>query len=133
MNSFNVIGRVSQDVELKVVGEKGTQIINNALAVVDKGDRNKTNFIPITIIGRGAENFDKVVKKGDLVALENAEIKVDNYKTKDGDKRNKTYALSFNFQLLKSKGQDSNDNNEKKLEPNPFENNTMPQDDDLPF
>lgn len=135
MNSLNMIGRIVQDNELKIVGAKGTQIINNTLAVTDKKDRNKTNFIPFTLIGRSAENFNKVAKKGDLIAIENAELKVDNYSTKDGEKRSKTYALAFNFQLLKSAGKNNNekqtDNN--SVEPNPFENTRDYPDDDLPF
>lgn len=135
MNSLNMIGRISQDIELKVVGEKGTQIINNALAVTDKKDRNKSNFISFTLIGKSAENFNKVVKKGDLISIENAELKVDNYTNKDGEKRSRTYALAFNFQLLKSAGQKNNDKQTDKdsVEPNPFENSNIPQDDDLPF
>ena len=99
MNSLNITGRVAQDIELKIVGEKGTKIINNALAVTDKKDRNKTNFISFTLIGLSAENFNKLVKKGDLIAIENAELKVDNYTDKNGSKRNRTYALAFNFEL----------------------------------
>ena len=125
MNSLNMIGRIAQDIELKIVGEKGTQIINNALAVTDKKDRNKTNFIPFTLIGKSAENFNKVVKKGDLIAIENAEVKVDNY----------TYALAFNFQLLKSAGKNNNEkqSTDDSVEPNPFENSPDFHDDDLPF
>lgn len=135
LNSLNMIGRIAQDIELKVVGEKGTQIINNALAVTDKKDRNKSNFISFTLIGKSAENFSKIVKKGDLISIENAELKVDNYTNKDGEKRSRTYALAFNFQLLKSAGQKNNDKQTDKdsVEPNPFENSNIPQDDDLPF
>lgn len=135
MNSLNMIGRIAQDIELKIVGEKGTQIINNTLAVTDKKDRNKTNFIPFTLIGKSAENFNKVVKKGDLIAIENAEVKVDNYTTKDGDKRSRTYALAFNFQLLKSAGKNNNEkqSTDDSVEPNPFENSPAYEDEDLPF
>lgn len=135
MNSLNITGRVAQDIELKIVGEKGTKIINNALAVTDKKDRNKTNFISFTLIGLSAENFNKLVKKGDLIAIENAELKVDNYTDKNGSKRNRTYALAFNFELMKSAGKNNNDkkNSNDYIEPNPFENNPAYDDEDLPF
>lgn len=134
MNSLNLIGRVAQDVEVKIVGEKGTKIINNSLAVVDKGDRNKTNFVPFTLMGKTAENFEKIVSKGDLISIENAELKVDRYKNKEGENRTRTYALSFFFTRLKGKSE--NEDSKSKVEDNPFANSSDQQynnDDDLPF
>lgn len=127
MNSLNIIGRVAQDVEVKVIGEKGTKIINNALAVVDKRDREKTNFIPFTLIGKTAENFESIVEKGDLIAIENAELKVDRYLNKDGENRTRIYALGFFFTKLKGKSDKKDVDNNIQLEDAPF------GDDDLPF
>lgn len=132
MNSLNLIGRLVRDNELKVVGEKGTKVINNTLAVTDKGNRDKTNFINFTMFGKSAENFEKVANKGDLISLENTELKVDNYTNKDNEKRTNVYALAFVFQVLKRKNID-NTNEQKPLEENPFENAPSYEDDGLPF
>ena len=132
MNSLNLIGRLVKDNELKIVGEKGTKVINNTLAVVDKGNREKTNFINFTLFNKSAENFEKVASKGDLIALENAELKVDNYTNKDNEKRTNVYALAFVFQVLRKKNKD-NTTEERKVEENPFENAPNYEDEDLPF
>ena len=132
MNSLNLIGRLVKDNELKIVGEKGTKVINNTLAVVDKGNREKTNFINFTLFNKSAENFEKVASKGDLIALENAELKVDNYTNKDNEKRTNVYALAFVFQVLRKKNKE-NTTEERKVEENPFENAPNYEDEDLPF
>lgn len=132
MNSLNLIGRLVKDNELKIVGEKGTKVINNTLAVVDKGNREKTNFINFTLFNKSAENFEKVASKGDLIALENAELKVDNYTNKDNEKRTNVYALAFVFQVLRKKNKE-NTTEDRKVEENPFENAPNYEDEDLPF
>lgn len=103
MNSLNLIGRITKDIEVKYIGEKGTPVVNNTIAVTDKGNREKINFIPFTILGKGADNLKQVADKGDMIALENSELKVDNYKDKNEENRTKMYALSFNFTLIKKK------------------------------
>ncbi|GAA3715099.1 hypothetical protein GCM10022378_01990 [Salinicoccus jeotgali] len=130
MNSLNLIGRVAHDVEVKYVGEKEMPVVNNSIAVTDKGNREKVNFIPFTILGKGAENLKKVAEKGDMIALENAELKVENYTNKNDEKRTRTYALAFFFSLVKKKSkgkEEQKESNEKFESPLDFE------DDDMPF
>lgn len=116
MNSLNLVGRLAHDTELKEVGkgDKKTMMLRNVLAVVDNYNREKTNFIPFTLFGKTAENFDKVVDKGDLLGLVNAEMKADNYDNKDGEKRTFIYALANNWQLYRKKNDNNNQNNDDK-------------------
>ena len=78
-------------------------MIRNVLAVTDSYDREKTTFIQFVIFGKSAENFEKVVNKGDLVGILNSELKVDNYENKEGEKKRDIYALASRWQLYKKK------------------------------
>lgn len=135
MNSLNIVGRVAQEIEVKEVGKNNTKMVKNALAVVDNYNRENTNFIQFTIFGKSAENFEKVVDKGDLVGLANAELKVDQYENEDGDKRSYTYALANNWQLYRKK-KDSKQNNTVKEEVEQSKNvsdDTDYDDENLPY
>src|SRR5699024_2293583 len=137
MNSLNLVGRVAKEIEVKEVGEKNTKILRNVLAVVDNYDREKTNFIQFTIFGKNAENFEKVVDKGDLVGLMNAKLKIDQYENKEGEKRNSIYALASNWQLYRKKkdnGEEGNKKqNDKQKEQQHDSEGDWLTDDDMPF
>ena len=137
MNSLNLVGRVSHETELKEVGkgDKKTMMLRNVLAVVDNYNREKTNFIPFTMFGKTAENFHKVVDKGDLIGLANAEMKADNYENKDGDKRTFYYALTSNWQLYRKKNDnnDKQENNSKSVKEEIAENENDFDENDLPY
>lgn len=111
MNSLNLTGRIVQEIEVKYVGQKDTPMVRNSIAVPKNFDREKVNFINITIFGQNAENFKKVVDKGDLVAI-TSELTVDDYENKDGEKRTSFYALVDKWELCRKKKE--NNNNERE-------------------
>lgn len=72
MNNVILIGRLTNDLELKEVGE--SKVINFSLAV-PRSYKNKdgevdTDFINCSIWNASAENMKEFCKKGDLLAVE---------------------------------------------------------------
>ena len=102
MNSVCLIGRVSNDLELKYVrgieGDFATLRFNLA---VNK-DKDKTNFIPIRVLGKLAENLANYQKKGSLIGIQGS-IEIDNYEDKDGNKRSNQYVLANGIEYLEKR------------------------------
>lgn len=135
MNSLNLVGRLAKDVKAKEVGEKKTKMVRGTIAVTDNYNREKTNFINFTMFGKQAENFEKVLDKGDLIGLMNAEMKVDQYEKEEETKYN-VYALASNWQLLRKKGdnkENSTQPTEEKQEPSEDEEYDVLEEEGYPF
>ena len=102
MNSVQLIGRISNDLELKYVrgkeGDFATLIFN--LAVTKTKD--KTNFIPIRVLGKLAENLVNYQKKGSLIGIQGS-IEIDNYEDKDGNKKSKSYVMANGIEYLEKR------------------------------
>ena len=88
MNQVVLIGRLTRDADLKILGNGS--VLNFTLAVdrgyKDKDGNKQTDFIPVV-----AFNKDKIADymlKGQLVAISGS-IQIDKYKDKDG--KDKTF------------------------------------------
>lgn len=72
MNNVLLIGRITNDLELKEVGE--AKVINFSLAVArpykNKDGEVDTDFINCSIWNANAENMKEFCKKGDLLVVE---------------------------------------------------------------
>lgn len=109
MNKVILIGRLTADPELQFT-QGGTAYSSVAVAVdrdykPENGER-ETDFVPVTVWGKSAENLAKYMTKGRQVAVE-GRIQIDKYE-KDGQKRTATKVVASRVEFLgggKAQGQ----------------------------
>ena len=101
MNKAVIIGRIVRDPELRFTPNKGTAIANITVAVDNGYDENKkTDFIPVVLYGKQAENTAQYLTKGSLVAV-SGRISTRNYEAKDGTKRYVTEVIADSYGGIK--------------------------------
>ena len=85
MNNVSLIGNLTRDPELRYsTGANQTAICRFTLAVNDGyGEKQRTNFIPIVVFGKQAENCERFLKKGRLVGVQ-GRLQTGSYTNKDG-------------------------------------------------
>lgn len=104
MNNVSLLGRITSDPELRATSN-GTSVTSFNLAINGLPNANgeqRTDFIPITIWKKQAENVCKYVHKGDQLAI-NGRMQSSNYETKDGEKRTKIEVVASNVIFIGSK------------------------------
>ncbi|MFK5269230.1 single-stranded DNA-binding protein [Lacticaseibacillus paracasei] len=103
MNNFSGIGRVSMDAKV------GNGVLSSLLAIkrIYKSSDNQTaDFIPLTLFGHQAENFDRLTKKGDKIGIDGS-IRTSKYPDKNGEVHYGWSVVVNHFYLLSSKPKDS--------------------------
>lgn len=114
LNNVVLIGRLVRDPDLRY-SPSGTAITNFTLAV-DRNFKNadgekETDFIPVVVFKKQAENCANYLAKGRLVAIE-GRMQVRTYDDKDGNKRWVTEVIAHNVRFLESgKKQESENTN----------------------
>lgn len=103
MNEVVLIGRISNDLELKDVN--GIKIINFNLAVNRQDKDKNTDFIPVAAFNQIAENMVKYQKKGNLLAVKGS-IRQNEYTDKEGNKRYSFNVVANKVQYLESSNKD---------------------------
>ena len=99
MNNCTLIGRLTKDPELRYTANN-FPMCSFTLAIDRMGkEEKKTNFIPIKVLGRLAENCAKYLSKGKLASVE-GEIQTDSYEAKDGSKRYTWEVLAYRVEFL---------------------------------
>ncbi|MCT3335406.1 single-stranded DNA-binding protein [Lacticaseibacillus paracasei] len=99
MNSVNLIGRVSMDAKV------GNGVLSSLLAIkrIYKSSDNQTaDFIPLTLFGHQAENFDRLTKKGDKIGID-GRIKTSTYTNEQGQAEHGWSVVIDHFYLLSTK------------------------------
>jgi len=130
LNRVVLVGRLTRDPELRYT-QQNTPITSFTIAVnrqfsnAQTGEK-ETDFIPIVVWRKQAENVKKFMQKGSLVGVE-GRIQVRTYDDKDGVKRYVTEVVADNVVFLESKG--TNDLN-SQFQPNPQANTNFNQEDD---
>lgn len=138
MNQAVLIGRLTKEPELRYIPGSGTAVATFTLAVErdykDKEGNKLTDFIPIEVIGKGAEFVANYITKGRLVALHGS-IRVESYQTQSGEKRTFTKINTRAVQALDYKKQEVNNTNNNNWDPSQsFDPEFEPvNDDDIPF
>ena len=101
MNHIVVIGRLTKDPELRYA-PSGVAVGNFTVAVdrpyVRDGNK-ETDFIPVVVWQKLAENCANHLRKGRLVAAE-GRLQIRSYSNKDGQKRWATEIVASNVQFL---------------------------------
>lgn len=85
LNRVILIGRLTKDPELRYT-QSGTAVATYTLAVNRKFKREETDFIPIVVWAKQAENCATYLNKGSLVAVE-GRIQVRTYDNQEGQRR----------------------------------------------
>lgn len=116
MNKVVLIGRISNDLKLNVIGEKKTSTIQFSLAVnrnyKNKDGKYDTDFINCVAFGNIADFINKYFKKGDELAVE-GRVQTRTYE-KDGNKKYITEIMAEHVEF--THGSKSNDNQINKTE-----------------
>lgn len=99
MNNFSGIGRIAMDSKI------GNGVLTSLLAIkriYKSSDKIDTDFIPITLFGHQAENFNRLTSKGDKIGIDGS-IKTSKYADENGEVRFGWSVVVNHFYLLSNK------------------------------
>jgi single-strand DNA-binding protein len=87
MNSVHLIGRLTRDPELRyTTSQMAVATFSMAIDRPTRADREKeTDFPRVTVFGKQAENCEKYLAKGMMVAIQ-GRLQTGSYTKKNGDK-----------------------------------------------
>jgi len=86
MNNVILLGRVTKDIEMRVISETQMAVAKFSIAIdrqVTKGKEKQTDFINIVVFGKTAEACEKYTAKGKMIAIQ-GRIQTGSYKNKEG-------------------------------------------------
>lgn len=133
MNSFNGIGRIVNNLELKNTNN-GNSVCQFTIAINEGyGDKERTDFIDCVAWNKRAESICKYCDKGVKVAVE-GKLQTDTYE-KEGKKIKTTKVLVNEIQFIEKIKNANNDSKEETTEEtDPFEEfGREISDEELPF
>jgi single-strand DNA-binding protein len=137
MNKVIMIGRLTKDPEVKKTSS-GKTVASFSLAVSDRYNRDKTDFINCVAWEKTADYLGNYVKKGNLIAVE-GRISTRNYDGSDGKKVYITEVVCESVQGLERNDQTQTPSNPEQpratpSNPKPWQTFTPePTEEDLPF
>lgn len=136
MNSINITGRVTNDIELKTT-QQGTSVCSFTVAVDRPAVKDKTDFIDCVAWRQKAEFLSKYFAKGDGIEITGV-LTTRNYEDKNGNKRKAVEVVCDQVSFPKGKKKSDGDNSQQDNAPaysgydSPnFEE--LVEDEDLPF
>lgn len=143
MNSVNIIGNITKDIELKYTQNNKAVTTVTVAANEGYGDNQKTYFIDVQVWEKQAENLSKYCGKGSKIAVSGKLIQQTwEY---EGKKQSKVLIQAFNIMFLDSKKEGQAPKEEmpqeiyaeqQRAEEDPFRdfgNEVQLSEDDLPF
>ena len=87
MNNCQLIGHLTRDPELRIVGSTGKPVANFTLAVNREFSKDKkADFFRVVVWGNQAEPVAQYLKKGSQCAVVGS-VQINEYTDKDGNKR----------------------------------------------
>lgn len=125
MNSVFLIGRLTRDPEVKYMAASQMAVATFTLAVNRpnrSGENQQADFPRVTVFGKQAENCEKYLAKGRLVAIE-GRLQTGSYKNKDGATVYTTDVIANKVQFLEfgNKQQSDGQTNVQEAMPDSFE------------
>lgn len=106
MNVFTGIGRLGRDAEVKYTAD-GKPITTFAVAIDDGfGDRKVTSWIDCVLFGERGPKIAEFIRKGERIGVSGS-IRLDTYKTRDGEEKSKIAMRVQEVTLLGDKQQGS--------------------------
>lgn len=111
MASYNrviLMGNLTRDPELRVTAGglsicKLSLAVNRVFSTADGERREEVTYVDIDAFGKQAEVISKYLRKGRPLMME-GRLKLDQWETKDGDKRSKMGVVLESFQFVDSGG-----------------------------
>lgn len=131
MNSVNLIGRVAMDAKV------GNGVLTSLLAIkriYKSNDGVEADFIPITLFGHQAENFDRLTSKGDKIGIDGS-IKTSKYADENGEVHYGWSVVVNHFYLLSTKPHNDSEGTLSDATVNSLSSKLdgLVKDSDLPF
>jgi single-strand DNA-binding protein len=122
INRAVLVGRLTKDPELRYTNSN-IAVATFTLAV-DRGFKNaqgekETDFIPIVVWKKSAENVAKYLNKGSLVGVD-GRIQTRNYEAADGTRRYITEVVADSVKFLDSKPKENDRGYTNQVENNEF-------------
>ena len=117
MNSVNIIGRITKDIEVKKTNS-GKSVCSLSVAV--QRDKDNVDFIPCTAWDATAENIAKYFHKGDRIGITGA-LSTRSWEH-NGEKRFSMEVLVRSFDFLNSKKSDASESKPAPVEDEPSGN-----------
>lgn len=99
MNNYSAIGRIAMDPKI------GNGVLTSLLAIkriYKSSDGIEADFIPITLFGHQAENFERLTSKGDKIGIDGS-IKTSKYADENGEVHYGWSVTVNHFYVLSSK------------------------------
>ena len=98
MNNYSAIGRISMDPKI------GNGVLSSLLAIkrIYKSSDGDTDFVPLTVFGKQADNFERLTKKGDKVCIDGS-IRTNKYADENGEIHYGWAVVVNHFYLLSTK------------------------------
>lgn len=84
MNSINLIGRITKDVEIKEFGKGKDKGLTCRFSLAVRRNKEVTDFINCVAFGATCELLENYVNKGDLLGVSGS-LQENNYQDKDGN------------------------------------------------
>lgn len=143
MNSVNLTGRITKDIELRVSEKSNRQIVGMFIAINNGKDKDgierEADFPKIYVFDKQAENLHKYCHKGSLVGID-GRLKTRSWTKEDGTKGYETYVVANRVEFLETKKSESvplpEPDYDLKESKDPFEQfgeTVALSDDELPF
>ena len=136
MNSVNLIGRLTRDIDLK---GGNASVAKFTIAVTRPFKKDESDFINCVVFGKTAETMATYCRKGTMVGV-SGRIQTGSYTNKEGNKVYTTDVVVDRFTFTNSFGQNdnnnnnsSNDNNSNNNDDDIFGDITPVDDGDMPF
>ena len=98
MNNYSAIGRISMDPKI------GNGVLSSLLAIkrIYKSSDGDTDFVPLTVFGKQADNCERLTKKGDKVGIDGS-IRTNKYADENGEIHYGWAVVVNHFYLLSTK------------------------------
>ena len=137
LNKSILIGRLTKDPELRYTPANGVAVTTFTVAVdrpfTNQQGERETDFIPVVVWRKQAENCANYLNKGSLVAVD-GRIQIRTYDDKEGQRRWMTEVVAENVRFLSPKGEQSASSGQDKKEPYGIKGEEVNiTEDDVPF
>ena len=113
-NKIIIAGNLTRDIEIRY-SQGGSAIGNTGIATTRKfksatgEQKEEVLFVDLTFFGRSAEIANQYLRKGSKILVD-GRLKLDQWTAQDGTKRNKHSVTVESMQMLDSKPQDGQNN-----------------------
>ena len=99
MNNVTLIGRLTRDPETRYTADTQMAVTRFSIAINRPGKDKGADYPNITVFGKTAENCEKYLKKGRMVAIQ-GRIQTGSYEKSDGTKVYTTDVVADRVEFL---------------------------------